>query len=99
TTTIQAPLANFVMSTMISTIEVTIAPMVFTTRERCIFLRSTGSVVVRRLRFQCRIMPVCEQTNDTNTPMMYSWSSLVGEALNTRISRIANAASNTMPLE
>ncbi len=43
-------------------------------------------------------MPVWLHTNETNTPMMYSWISRVGEALKTTISKIANPDSIRMPL-
>ena len=70
TTTIQAPLANLATSTITSTSPVKAAPTVLITLVRFMCRRARGSVVIRRLRFQCRIMPVWLHTNETNTPMM-----------------------------
>ena len=98
TTTIQAPLANLLISTMTRTTPVKQAPIVLIVRDRYILRLVARSVTVRSRRFQCRIMPVWLQVNDTNTPMMYSWISRVGDAWNTTISRIANPDSSRMPL-
>ncbi len=70
TMAIQAPAANFVSSTMISTAPVIARPIELITRERCMRRRCVGSVSARRCRVQCRIMPVWLSTNETNTPTM-----------------------------
>ena len=98
TTTIHAPLANLLISTMTRTTAVKQAPTVLIARDRTMRRRELLSVSSRSSRFQCRIIPVWLHTNDTNTPMMYSWISRVGEAWNTTISRIANPASSRIPL-
>src|SRR6185312_9375888 len=97
TTTIQAPLTNLVTSTITSTVAVNAAPTELITLIRFMLLRADGSVVTFSSRFQCLIIPVWLQTNETNTPMMYSWISLVGEASNTTISKIANPDSSRTP--
>jgi len=97
-TTIQAPLANLLTSTMTRTTAVTQAPTVLIALDLIMRSRTLESVVPRRLRFQCRIIPVWLHTNDTKTPTMYSWISRVGEALNAMISTIAKPDSSRMPL-
>ncbi len=98
TTTIHAPLTNLLNSTITSTTPVKHAPTELITLVRCMCRRTFGSVVNFRCRFQCRIMPVWLHTNETNTPMMYSWIRRVGEASNTTISKIAKPDSIRMPL-
>ena len=70
TTTIQAPLANLLISTMTSTTAVKHAPTVLIARDRTMRRRALLPGPVRSSRFQCRIIPVWLHTNDTNTPMM-----------------------------
>ena len=55
---------------MTSTAPVTNAPTVLMARERIIRSRTAESVTPRSSRFQCRIIPVWLQVNDTNTPTM-----------------------------
>ncbi len=86
------------ISTTTSTTPVTPAPSALMTRLRCIRRRWLRSDVVRRLRFQCRIMPIWLVVNDTNTPTMYSWISRVTWASKARMRTIAAAASARMPL-
>jgi hypothetical protein len=97
-TAIQAPSANLLITTMTRTAPVTNAPTVLMVLDRIIRSRWALSVVVFSSRFQCRIMPVWLQVNETNTPTMYSWISRVGEALKAMISTIANPDSSRMPL-
>ena len=61
--------------------------------------RAFGSFSVSSSRFQCRIMPPCEQVNETNTPTMYSWISELTFALKAMTRMIATTARNTMPFE
>ena len=71
TTTIHAPLANLVISTMTSTTAVKHGADRVDRPGALIMRRRTArSVVVRSSRFQCRIMPVWLQPNETKTPMM-----------------------------
>ncbi len=69
-TAIQAPSANLLTTTMTSTAPVTQAPTVLIVRDLIIRNRRDVSVAVRSSRFQCRIMPVWLQVNDTKTPTM-----------------------------
>ena len=97
-TAIQAPSANLDTTTMTSTTAVTQAPIVLIVRDLIIRSRTLASVTPRRLRFQCRIIPVWLHTNDTKTPTMYSWMSRVGDALNATMSTTAKPDSSRMPL-
>ena len=67
---IQAPARNLVISTITSTMAVMQKPMALIVWLRRIRRRSPWSFSVRSRRFQCRIMPACEQVNETKTPTM-----------------------------
>ena len=96
---IQAPARNLVISTMTSTTAVKLNPVALMVWLRRIRRRTTGSVSVASSRFQCRIMPACEQVNDTNTPTMYSWMSELTLALKATTRASATTARKTMPFE
>ena len=71
TTTIHAPLANLLISTMTRTTPVKQAPTVLIVRDRIMRRRAAlPGLVVASSRFQCRIIPVWLHTNETKTPMM-----------------------------
>ena len=96
---IHAPDRNFVTSTMINTTAVQQNPTALISWLRRIRRRAPGSDSVWSSRFQCRIIPACEQVNDTNTPTMYSWIRESTSAWNRTIRMTATTARNTMPLE
>ncbi len=98
TTTIHAPLANLLISTMTRTTPVKHAPTVLMARDRTIRRRAALPGPAASSRFQCRIIPVWLHTNETNTPMMYSWMSRVGDAWKTTMSRMANPLNSKIPL-
>src|SRR5258708_34285602 len=98
TTTIQAPLANLVTSTMTRTTAVNAAPTELMTLIRFIRPRAAESVVTFSSRFQCLIIPVWLQTNETNTPMMYSWINLAGEAWKTTSRKLATPDRSRMQM-
>ncbi len=99
TMVIQAPERNLVISTITSTVPVSPNPTALTAWRRRSCARAAGSVSRPSSRFQCRIIPACEQVNDTKTPTMYSWISEVTSAWKTMIRMIATTARKTMPLE
>src|SRR3954451_14273867 len=89
--TIQAPPANFTTAITIATTKVAIAPRPLTNSPNCHpFSRS------RRCRFA---IPVCESVNDVKTPRAYSGTIRVTLAPNATSTRLAAAASATMPFE
>ena len=65
---IQAPWVNLVTSTMHNTMPVISAPKALMAWARRIRRRFAGSRSVASNRCQCRIMPDCDSTNDTNGP-------------------------------
>ena len=94
-----APSRNLVTSTTTSTVAVMPNPIVLITRDRCMRRRTAGSGSVRRKRPQCRTIPSWLSVNDTNTPTMYSWISLVTWASKATMSAIAASARVMMPFE
>ena len=98
TTTIQAPWANLVTSTITNTSAVATAPSPLTTRLR----RSRDLVLlvaVASSRDQCRTMPAWLSVKERNTPRMYSWISRVTLASKATIRSPATRARRTIPFE
>ena len=71
TMAIQAPARNLVISTMTSTTAVKQNPMALIVwLRRIIWRRTAASFSLRSNLFQCRIMPIWQSVNETNTPTM-----------------------------
>ena len=98
-TTIHAPWANLVTSTITSTRAVVAAPSALIARARRIRPRSCGLNLRAISESQCRTIPAWLRVNETKTPMMYSWISRVVLASKAQISAMARTARITMPLE
>ncbi len=79
----QPPAVNFVTVTTSNTRPVAVAPITLITIAR----RQTraGVVPARRSRDQWTTIPLCDNVNDMNTPITYSWISRVRSASNAKI--------------
>lgn len=75
TNTIHAPCVNLVTVTMTSTDAVMSAPSALIARPR--HTGPAASERSRSTRIQRRTMPIWPSVNEMNTPMMYSWMSVV----------------------
>ena len=95
--TIHAPARNFVLTTMIRTTNVAVAPMELMTMLR---RHPLAAAAADRLIFsQCRTIPVCDRVKEVNTPTTYSWMSRSRLALNAHTRSEASNASRITPLE